>query len=89
MPTLQELGYAVQAGTIRGFAFTAGVPKEAVTIMETALERAHKTTAWKEHATRNFYLDVYMGSAEFSQFLAKRLEEARGFYNDIGLGAKP
>ena len=89
VPTLQELGYAVQAGTIRGFVFPAGVPKEAATIMETALERAHKTPAWKEHAARNFYLDVYMGSAEFSQFLAKRLEEARGFYNDIGLGRKP
>ena len=89
VPTLQELGYPVQAGTIRGFAFPAGVPQEAVTIMETALERAHKTTAWKEHAARNFYLDVYMGSAEFSRFLAKRLAEARDFYNDIGLGAKP
>jgi putative tricarboxylic transport membrane protein len=89
VPTLQELGYPVQAGTIRGFAFPAGVPKEAAATMETALERAHKTAAWKEHAARNFYLDVYMGSAEFSQFLATRLEEARGFYNDIGLGRKP
>jgi len=89
VPTLQELGYPVQAGTIRGFAFPAGVPKEAATIMETALERAHKTPAWKEHATRNMYLDVYMGGAEFSRFLAKRLAEARDFYNDIGLGAKP
>jgi len=89
VPTLQELGYAVQAGTIRGFVFPAGVPKEAAATMETALERAHKTQLWKEHAARNFYLDVYMGSAEFSQFLAKRLEEARGFYNDIGLGRKP
>jgi len=89
VPTLQELGYAVQAGTIRGFVFPAGVPKEAAATMEAALERAHKTQQWKEHATRNFYLDVYMGSAEFSQFLAKRLEEARGFYNDIGLGRKP
>ncbi len=89
VPTLQELGYPVQAGTIRGFAFPAGVPKEAATIMEAALERAHKTQLWKEHAARNFYLDVYMGGAEFSQFLAKRLEEARGFYDDIGLGRKP
>ncbi|MGH8634618.1 MAG: Bug family tripartite tricarboxylate transporter substrate binding protein [Burkholderiales bacterium] len=89
VPTLQELGYAVQAGTIRGFTFPAGVPKEAVATMEAALERAHKTPAWKEHAARNMYLDTYMGSAEFSRFLAKRLAEAKGFYNDIGLGAKP
>lgn len=89
VPTLQELGYPVQAGTTRGFAFPAGVPKEAAAIMETALERAHKTEAWKEHAKRNYYLDVYMGSAEFGRYLEKRLAEARSFYNDIGLGAKP
>jgi tripartite-type tricarboxylate transporter receptor subunit TctC len=88
VPTLQELGYAVQAGTTRGFAFPAGVPKEAAAIMEAALERAHKTEAWKEHAKRNYYLDVYMGSADFTRYLEKRLAEARGFYNDIGLGAK-
>ena len=89
VPTLQELGYPVQAGTIRGFAFPAGVPKEAAATMEAVLERAHKTPAWKEHAARNYYLDSYMGSAEFSRFLEKRLAEAGGFYNDIGLGAKP
>lgn len=89
VPTLPELGYPVQAGTIRGFTFPAGVPNEAVATMEAALERAHKTSAWKEHATRNMYQDVYMGSAEFSQFLAKRLAETRDFYNAIGLGAKP
>ena len=89
VPTLQELGYPVQAGTIRGFTFTAGVPKEAVVTMEAALERAHKTPAWKEHAARNMYLDTYMNGADFGRFLAKRLAEARGFYDAVGLGAKP
>lgn len=89
VPTLQELGYPVQAGTTRGFAFPAGVPKEAAAIMEAALERAHKTQAWKEHAVRNYYLDIYMGGAEFGRYLEKRLAEARSFYNDVGLGTKP
>jgi len=89
VPTLQELGYPVQAGTIRGFTFPAGVPKDAAATMEAALERAHKSPVWKAHAARNMYQDIYMGSAEFSQFLAKRLVEARDFYNAIGLGAKP
>jgi putative tricarboxylic transport membrane protein len=89
VPTLKELGYAVEAGTTRGFAFPAGVPKEAVTVMETALERAHKTQAWKEHAARNMYLDVYMNGADFGRFLATRLAEVRGFYDAVGLGAKP
>jgi hypothetical protein len=34
----------------------------------------------------NMYQDIYMGSAEFSQFLATRLVEARDLYNTIGLG---
>src|SRR6185295_19197684 len=53
VPTLQELGYPITAGTIRGFTFPAGVPKEAVATMETALAKVHKSPAWKELAARN------------------------------------
>jgi putative tricarboxylic transport membrane protein len=85
VPTLQELGYPITAGTIRGFTFTAGVPKEAVSTMEAALEQVHKSAAWKELAKRNVYQDVFMGSAEFTKFLVVRYEEYRGFYDAIGL----
>ena len=88
VPTLQELGYPVQAGTIRGFVFPAGVPKEAATTMEAALERAHKSVAWKEHAAQHLYQDIYLGSAEFGDFLAKRLVEYGEFYDAVGLGGK-
>jgi putative tricarboxylic transport membrane protein len=86
VPTLQELGYPITAGTIRGFTFAAGVPKEAVATMETALEQAHKSAAWKDFAKRNIFQDVFMGSAEFTKFLAQRMEEYRGFYEAINLG---
>ena len=85
VPTLQELGYPITAGTIRGFTFTAGVPKEAVVTMEAALEQVHKSAAWKEFAKRNIFQDTFMGSAEFTKFLAVRMEEYRGFYDSIGL----
>jgi putative tricarboxylic transport membrane protein len=88
VPTLQELGFPITAGTIRGFTFTAGVPKEAVTTMESALEKVHKSPEWKEIAKRNIFQDVFMGSAEFARFLAQRLEEYRGFYDAVGLGKK-
>ncbi len=88
VPTLRELGYPISAGTIRGFTFTAGVPKEAVTTMETALEKVHKSPAWKEIVKRNVFQDVFMGSAEFKTFLAQRLEEYRGFYDAINLGKR-
>jgi len=85
LPTLTELGYPIQAGTIRGFTFTAGVPKEAVATMEAALKRAHETPEWKEFAKRNLYQDVFMGSAEFTEFLKKRMVEYSEFYDAIGL----
>ena len=88
VPTLQELGYPITAGTIRGFTFTAGVPKEAVVTMETALKKAHDSQAWKDLAKRSIFQDVFMGSTEFAQFLAKRLVEYKEFYDAIGLGKK-
>jgi len=86
VPTLQELGYPITAGTIRGFTYTAGVPKEAVVTMESALKRVHDSPAWKEFALRNIFQDIFMGSAEFAKFLTVRMEEYRGFYDGIGLG---
>ena len=86
VPTLQELGYPITAGTIRGFTFTAGVPKEAVVTMEAALQEVHKSPAWKEIVKRNIFQDVFLGSADFTKFLAQRMEEIRPFYDAIGLG---
>ena len=90
VPTLKELGYPIEAGTIRGFMFPAGVPKEAVDTMQTALARAHKSQAWKEHAARNLYQDNYIAGADFAKFLERRLKEYAEFYDAVGLGsAKP
>jgi putative tricarboxylic transport membrane protein len=88
VPTMQELGYPITAGTIRGFTFTAGVPREAVVTMEAALKKAHDSAEWKEIAQRNIFQNVFLGSTEFAKFLASRLEEYREFYDAIGLGKK-
>ena len=88
VPTLQELGYPITAGTMRGFGFTAGVPKEAVVTMETALKKAHDSPAWKEFAQRNIFQDVFLGGTEFAQFLVKRMAEYKDFYDAIGVGKK-
>jgi putative tricarboxylic transport membrane protein len=86
VPTLQELGYPITAGTIRGFTFTAGVPKEAVTTMEATLKKVHDAQPWKEFVERNIFQDVFLGSDAFKSYLAQRLEELRSFYDDLGLG---
>ena len=90
VPTLKELGYPITAGTIRGFTFMAGVPKEAVVTMEGALAKVHASAAWKEIAARNIFEDVFMGSAEFEKYLRVRWDEYRQFYDAIGYArAKP
>ena len=88
IPTLQELGYPITAGTMRGFSFTAGVPREAVVTMEAALKKTHDTPTWKEFAQRNIFQDVFMGGTEFAQFLVKRMAEYKDFYDAIGVGRK-
>jgi putative tricarboxylic transport membrane protein len=88
VPTLQELGYPIVLGTMRGFSFTAGVPKEAVVTMEAALKKAHDSADWKEIARRNIFQDIYMGSTEFTAYLHKRFPEYKEFYDAIGLNKK-
>ena len=84
VPTLQELGYPITAGTIRGFTFMAGVPKEAVVTMEAALAKVHASPTWKEIAARNIFEDIFMGSVEFAKYLEVRKAEYWAFYDAIG-----
>lgn len=88
VPTLTELGVTVQIGTGRGFAMSAGVPKEAAAYMEGVLHKVHQSKAWKDLAQRNMFDDRYMGSAEFTEFLAKRRVETREFVESVGLKPK-
>jgi putative tricarboxylic transport membrane protein len=89
MPTATELGYKVEAGTLRGFVMAADVPKEAAAVMEAALEKAFKTQAWRDHARRNYYEDRYMGSVEYAKFLQDRMQEYRDFFQAVGAAVKP
>jgi len=86
VPTLKELGIPIATGTIRGFVFTAGVPKEAAVTMEAALAKVHQSQAWKDLAHRNVYENIYLGSAEFKEFLVKRYDEYKRFSEEVGLG---
>ncbi len=85
VPTLKELGYNIHVGSGRGFGMPAGVPKEAAATMEAMLARAHKSAQWEEYATRNMYENTYMGSAEFTKYLADHLAEIGDFMVAVGL----
>jgi len=88
-PTLRELGYDIHVGTERGFVMPAAVPKEAAAQMEAVLERVYKSAAWKEHAERNMYENIWMGSADYARHLAKRRVLVQEFLQAIGIAPKP
>jgi putative tricarboxylic transport membrane protein len=83
-PTLKELGYNIHIGSARGFAMGAGVPRETAAHMEAILQRVYNSAAWKAHAAANHYENVWMGSAEFTQYFNQRQEWVRNFLKSIG-----
>ena len=84
VPTLKELGYNIHVGGGRGFSMPAGVPKDAAAVMEAALERAYKSAQWRDYSTKNMYEDTYMGSAAFTQYLARTLPMIGEFMEAVG-----
>jgi putative tricarboxylic transport membrane protein len=88
-PTLRELGYDIHVGTGRGFVMPAGVSKEVAAQMEVVLERVYKSAAWKEHAERNMYENIWMGSADYARHLAERRVLVQEFLQSIGIAPKP
>ncbi len=87
LPTATEAGYRIDEGTLRGFVFPAGVPRDIATQMEGVLERAFNTQAWKDHARKHYYEDRYMASLEYTKFLQLRVEKYRGFFSEVGVAA--
>jgi putative tricarboxylic transport membrane protein len=84
-PTFKELGFNITIGTERGFAMPAGVPKEAFAHMEAVLRKLYDSPAWKQHAERNLYENIWMSGAEYGKHLAARAAEVREFQQAIGI----
>jgi putative tricarboxylic transport membrane protein len=84
-PTLKELGVNLHVGTGRGFAMPAGVPKEAAATMEATLAKVYKTPQWKEHAEKNLYENIWLGSADYAKHLAERRAQHAEFLQAVGI----
>jgi putative tricarboxylic transport membrane protein len=84
-PTLKELGINLHVGTGRGFIMPAAVPKEAAARMEATLERVYKSPQWKEHAEKNLYESIWMGSAEYGKHLNERRTQHQEFLKAVGI----
>src|SRR6185503_13907965 len=73
--TMKEQGFDVQAGALRGFAAPAGIPRDAVKVLESAFAKVHKSATWREYMARNMYEDVYMNAEELGRYLASQQKE--------------
>lgn len=89
VPTLMELGYNIHIGTGRGFAMPADVPKEAAARMQSILERVYHSAAWKEHAERSMYENIWMSGPDYAAHLAQRRALVLEFLQSIGIAPKP
>ena len=88
VPTLKENGFDIHAGAFRGFAAPAGIPREAVTVLESTFAKVHKHPAWREYMARNMYEDLYMNADEFTRYLKAQQGEYNKFLTDMGLALK-
>ncbi len=89
VPTLKELGYNIHIGTGRGFAMPADVPKEAAARMQAILERVYHSAAWREHAERSMYENIWMSGPDYAAHLAQRRALVLEFLQSIGIAPKP
>jgi putative tricarboxylic transport membrane protein len=88
IPTLKEQGFDVNAGALRGFVAPAGIPREAVKLLEDVFAKVHKSAMWREYMARNMYEDVYMNAEELGRYLASQQAEITQFLTEMGLVLK-
>jgi len=88
VPTMKEQGFDVQAGALRGFVAPAGIPREAVKVLEDALAKVHKSAAWRDYMARNMYEDIYMNAEELGRYLVAQQTEITQFLTEMGLALK-
>lgn len=88
VPTLKEQGFDVRAGALRGFVAPAGIPRDAVKVLEDMLAKVHKSAGWREYMAKNMYEDVYMNAEEMARWLASQQVEMTQFLTEMGLALK-
>lgn len=86
--TMKEQGFDVHAGALRGFVAPAGIPRDAVKLLEGVFAKVHKSAAWRDYMARNMYEDVYMNAEELGRYLAAQQPEYLQFLTEMGLALK-
>lgn len=86
VPTFREQGYDVTFKMFRGIAAPPEIPPEAVAFYENMLKRMTESPRWKEGYLKRYMLtEAWMGSKEFTAFVAQQEEVFRKILKELGL----
>jgi len=86
VPTFREQGYDVTFKMFRGIAAPPEIPPEAVAFYENMLKRMTESPRWKEGYLKRYMLtEAWMGSKEFTAFVAQQEEVFRRILKELGL----
>ncbi len=69
VPTMKEQGYNITYVQNRGLVAPAGIPTDAVKVLETAFQKAMTTPEWKQYVKDNMLDEAWMNSADFGKWL--------------------
>lgn len=85
IPTCIEQGVDATFENWRGLFGAPDMPEYAVDYWQTTLEAMVATDEWKAEASKYGWADAYMGSEDFTAFLAEKNEEYKSILAEIGL----
>jgi len=86
VPTFKEKGYNVIFKMFRGMAAPSAIPPETVAYYENMMKRMAESPRWKEKYLTQYMLSpMWMGSKEFTQFVAQNEDLFRGILKELGL----
>lgn len=86
VPTFIDAGYKFTFDFFRGIAAAPGIPAETVAFYENMMKRMSDSSGWKEGYLKKYMLSpTWMGSKEFSPFVAKNEKIFADILKDLGL----
>jgi len=86
VPTFMESGNKFTFDFFRGIAAPPGIPAETAAFYETMMKRMSDSSGWKEGYLKKYMLSpTWMGSKDFSQFVAKNEKLFGDILKELGL----
>lgn len=85
IPTLKSQGYNVDLANWRGIVAPPGISASQKAELVAALDKMHKTKAWKDTLNTRKWTDLYMSGSKFDVFLKLEAVRTKGILQDIGL----